>query len=69
MKNFWVFLSVVAVVLVLVSFMVVFQVRETETVTVTRFGQPIRRIIEPGLYVKFPPPIDRCIGLIAQPVV
>lgn len=59
MKNFWVFLSVVAVVLVLVSFMVVFQVRETETVTVTRFGQPIRRIIEPGLYVKFPPPIDR----------
>jgi len=42
-----------------VLFAVVFLVRETETVTVTRFGDPIRRITEPGWYVKFPLPIDR----------
>lgn len=59
MKNFWVLLSVSLVVIVLVLFAVVFLVRETETVTVTRFGDPIRRITEPGLYVKFPLPIDR----------
>lgn len=59
MKNFWVFLSVTLVVFVLVLFAVVFQVRETETVIVTRFGEPVRPITQPGLYVKFPLPIDR----------
>jgi membrane protease subunit HflC len=59
MKNFWVFLSVLIVVTVLVVFAVVFQVRETETVIVTRFGKPIRPITTPGLYKKFPLPIDR----------
>lgn len=59
MKNYWVFLSVVVVVVVLVLFAVVFQVRETETVIVTRFSKPIRPITQPGLYIKFPLPIDR----------
>lgn len=59
MKNVWVFLSVLAVVVILVLFAVVFQVRATETVIVTRFGDPIRPIDKPGLYVKLPPPIDR----------
>ncbi len=59
MKNFWVFLSVALVVLVLTLFAVVFQVRETETVIVTRFGKPVRPITAPGLYLKYPLPIDR----------
>lgn len=59
MKNFWVFLSVLLVVIVLSLFAVVFQVRETETVTVTRFSKPIRQITEPGLYMKLPLSIDR----------
>jgi len=59
MKNVWVFLSVLAVVAILVMFMVVFQVRATETVIVTRFGEPIRPIDKPGLYLKLPLPIDR----------
>lgn len=59
MKNFWVFLSVLAVVVVLVLFAVVFQVRQTETVIVTRFGDPVRPIDKPGLYLKWPLPIDK----------
>ncbi|NLK42453.1 MAG: protease modulator HflC [Planctomycetes bacterium] len=59
MRNFWVFLSVALVVVVLTLFAVVFQVRETETVIVTRFGKPVRPITEPGLYLKYPLPIDR----------
>ena len=59
MKNFWILLSVLLVVVVLVLFAVVFQVRQTETVIVTRFGNPVRPIVEPGLYFKWPLPIDR----------
>ncbi len=59
MKNFWVLLSVVLVVLVLTVFMVVFQVRETETVIVTRFGEPVRSVMRPGPYMKWPQPIER----------
>jgi len=59
MKNFWVFLSVLAVVVVLVLFAVVFQVRQTETVIVTRFGDPVRPITKPGLYLRYPLPIER----------
>lgn len=59
MKNIWVFLSVLLVVAVLAMFAFVFQVRQTETVIVTRFGSPVRPIKEPGLYVKWPLPIDR----------
>ena len=59
MKNFWVLLSVLVVVVVLVLFAVVFQVRQTETVIVTRFGDPVRPITKPGLYLKYPLPIER----------
>jgi membrane protease subunit HflC len=61
MKNYWVFLSVFTVVVVLVLFAVAFQVRETETVIVTRFGKPVRPITEPRSYpyLKWPLPIER----------
>ena len=40
-----------------------FQVDITEYVIVTQFGQPIRAITEPGLYVKLPDPIQNVIRL------
>ena len=51
-------LVVALVTLALVSFMICFQVRQTEQVVVTRFGQPVRVIAEPGLYAKLPWPIE-----------
>ncbi len=58
MKNIIIplFLLLLLVVLVLVSTM--FQVRETESALVTRFGNPTRELSEPGLYFKWPPPIE-----------
>ena len=50
-------LSLLFVVLALVF--ICFQVRETQSVLVTRFGKPVRQITEPGLYFKWPPPIER----------
>jgi len=37
---------------------VLYQVRETETVIVTRFGDPVRPETEPGLKFKWPKPIE-----------
>jgi membrane protease subunit HflC len=37
---------------------VMYQVRETETVIVTRFGNPVRPETEPGLKFKYPKPIE-----------
>ncbi len=51
-------LVVALVTLALLSFMLCFQVRQTEQAVVTRFGQPVRVITEPGLYFKLPWPID-----------
>lgn len=50
-------LALLFVVLALVF--ICFQVRETQSVLVTRFGKPVRQITEPGLYFKWPPPIER----------
>lgn len=58
MKNFWTILSVVIVVVILLLSSVLYQVRETETVIVTRFGDPVRPETDPGLKVKFPKPIE-----------
>lgn len=38
--------------------MLTFQVRQNERVVLTRFGRPIRVLIEPGLYGKWPWPIE-----------
>ncbi|OQY06757.1 MAG: hypothetical protein B6I25_03265 [Planctomycetales bacterium 4572_13] len=58
MKNYWTILSVVIVVVILLMSSVLYQVRETETVIVTRFGKPVRPVTEPGLKVKWPKPIE-----------
>ncbi len=58
MKNISIplFLLVLLVVLALVS--AAFQVRETELALVTTFGKPTRQITKPGLYFKWPPPVE-----------
>jgi membrane protease subunit HflC len=43
---------------VLVAWSVFFTVHETEYAIVTRFGDPVRIIVEPGLRVKYPWPIE-----------
>ncbi len=51
-------LVIAAVLLVLLATMLAFQVRQTEQVVVTRFGQPIRVITTPGLYARLPWPLE-----------
>lgn len=59
MKNFWTILSVGIVVVILLLSSVFYQVRATETVIVTRFGDPVRQEEKgPGLRWKFPKPIE-----------
>jgi membrane protease subunit HflC len=58
MRNFWTISSVVLVVFILVLSSVMFQVRQTEKVIITRFGEPVRTIDEPGLKFKLPQPIE-----------
>lgn len=58
MKSIWTIVFILVVIGILALSAVTFQVRETETVIVTRFGEPIRTIDEPGLAFKLPVPID-----------
>lgn len=58
MKSIWTIVFILVVISILALSAVSFQVRETETVIVTRFGEPVRSITEPGLYFKFPAPIE-----------
>ena len=48
-----------AVILLFLSVLVIFQVRQTEVAVVTRFGKPSRDINEPGRYWKWPWPIEK----------
>ncbi|HEW78947.1 MAG TPA: protease modulator HflC [Phycisphaerales bacterium] len=59
MKNIAITIFVVLIVTVLAMYLVSFQVRETESALVTRFGKPTREITEPGWYFKWPAPIER----------
>jgi membrane protease subunit HflC len=38
--------------------MLTFQVRQNERVVLTRFGRPVSVLVEPGLYVKWPWPVE-----------
>ena len=49
----------VLVLVVLFSFMLGFQVRQNEQAVLTRFGNPVRIIQQPGLYLKWPWPIEK----------
>jgi len=59
MKNIAITIFVALVVAVLGLYLIAFQVRETESALVTRFGKPVREITEPKLYFKWPAPIER----------
>ena len=59
MKNIAITIFIALVVLVMGLYLISFQVRETESALVTRFGKPVRTITEPKLCFKFPAPIER----------
>jgi modulator of FtsH protease HflC len=59
MKNIAIPVLVAVIFLVMVVYLVTFQVRETESAFVTRFGKPVREITKPGLYSKWPTPIEQ----------
>jgi membrane protease subunit HflC len=47
------------VILLFLSVLVIFQVRQTEVAVVTRFGKPVRTETNPGQYYKWPWPIEK----------
>jgi len=59
MKNIAIPVLVAVIFLVMVVYLVTFQVRETEAAFVTRFGKPVREVMKPGLYSKWPTPIEQ----------
>jgi len=58
MKNIAIIIFVALVIVIIGLYLVTFQVRETESALVTRFGKPVREITDPGLCVKWPAPIE-----------
>ena len=59
MKNIAITIFIILIVAVMVLYFVSFQVRETESALITTFGKPTRPITEPGLYFKWPAPIEQ----------
>ncbi len=59
MKNIAIPILIAVIFVVMVVYLVTFQVRETESAFVTRFGKPVREITDPGLYRKWPTPIEQ----------
>lgn len=59
MKNILGIISIIVVVAILALSMCSFQVRQTETALVTRFGQPVRTISEPGFQFRAPVGIEK----------
>ncbi|MHC4457044.1 MAG: protease modulator HflC [Planctomycetota bacterium] len=58
MKNITITIFIILVFAILALVFVSFQVRETESALLIRFGKPRREITEPGWYFKWPPPIE-----------
>jgi len=59
MKNIAIPILIAVIFLVMVVYLVTFQVRETQSAFVTRFGKPVREVTKPGLYRKWPAPIEQ----------
>jgi membrane protease subunit HflC len=59
MKSVTIPILIAVIFLVMVVYLVTFQVRETESAFVTRFGKPVREVTKPGLYRKWPTPIEQ----------
>lgn len=58
MKNLWVIIFVLLILVVLGMLLFSFRVRVTEVALVMTFGEPTRNIDEPGWYFKWPPPVN-----------
>ena len=58
MKNITITVFIVLLFIVLALVFTMFQVRQTESALVMTFGKATRQIVEPGLYFKWPPPIE-----------
>jgi len=48
----------VLLAVIFVTWLVFFQVRKSSVVVITTFGKPTRTLPNPGLYLKWPPPIE-----------
>jgi len=59
MKKTAIKIFIALIVIVMGLYLISFQVRETESALVTRFGKPVRTITEPKLCFKLPAPIER----------
>lgn len=59
MKNIAIPILIALIFIVMVLYLVSFQVRETESVYITRFEKPVREITKPGLGWKWPTPIEK----------
>ncbi len=59
MKNIAITIFIALVIIIIGLYLVTFQVRETESALVTRFGKTVREITEPNLCFKWPAPIER----------
>jgi membrane protease subunit HflC len=59
MKNIAIPILVALIFIVMGIYLVTYQVRETESVFITRFGKPVRETTEPGLGWKWPTPIEQ----------
>jgi len=59
MKNIAITIFIALIAVVMGLYLIAFQVRETESALVMRFGKPVREITEPKLYFKWPAPIER----------
>ncbi len=59
MKNVGIPILVLIIILILSLMLVAFQVRETEVAFVTRLGKHVRTMEDPGLYFKWPMPIEK----------
>jgi len=58
MKNITITIFIVLLFVILALVFTMFQVRETESALVITFGKATRQITKPGLYFKWPPPIE-----------
>jgi len=59
MKNIAIPILVALIFIIMGIYLVTYQVRETESVFITRFGKPVREKTEPGLAWKWPTPIEQ----------
>lgn len=59
MRNVATLILIILIITVGIFLAICFQVRQTETALVTRFGKEVRTITDPGLHYRWPVPIER----------